>query len=254
MKQPRIGLTTWLRNFDGDPFEASPNKVTVDHNYVAAVLAAGGLPILLPNLTAPDQVAQLVGAHDDASGGLLDGLILTGGGDLDPQGYGQGLDGSDGIDPARDTFETQLVRQAHQRGIPVLGICRGIQVINVAFGGTLRQHVTGLGSTSHPSVVDIPRDEMLARRHDVRLLEGSVLAEVYGCGEVAVNSLHHQAVDTVADDFVITGTAADGIVEAMELRDGSRGIVAVQWHPEKMRADGGAKLFEWFVQSVRQQV
>ncbi len=160
-----------------------------------------------------------------------DGLLLIGGGDVNPRRYGQPPHPKlSGVDDTRDAMEIYLCRAARRRDLPLLGICRGIQVLNVAFGGTLHQHIPG---HSHP--------QPTARVHRLR----------WGRGWLAVNSSHHQAVARVARGFVVTARAADGTVEAMEL-PGARYLRGVQFHPERLVTEerGCRRLFAEFVRAT----
>jgi putative glutamine amidotransferase len=192
-------------------------------SYSEAILAAGGLPVILP-LTANRRVLQEF--LDDA-----DGLLLIGGGDVNPRRYGgRPHPKISGVDDTRDEMEIHLCRAARRRDLPTLGICRGIQIINVAFGGTLHPHITG---HAHP--------QPTARVHRLR----------WGRGWIEVNSSHHQAVDRVAPGFVVTARAADGTVEAMEL-PAARHLRAVQFHPERLVAGepGCRRLFAEFLRAT----
>ena len=210
-RRPRIGLTSWPRHVDqqGTP---EPND-TVPLAYVRAVQKAGGLPLLLP-LLDPDDVDDLLAS--------VDGVIVTGGGDVDPARYGQ--EPSDvlwGVDPARDEFDQVLWHRLLDRPFPVLGICRGAQTLNVTLGGSLVQHLDG-----HPNQAD--------DRHTAEVDPASRLAAVVGVDALEVNSLHHQAIDRPGDGVVVTARTADGVVEAVEV-EGAPHVLAVQWHPELLR-------------------
>jgi putative glutamine amidotransferase len=194
--------------------------------YTDAVYAAGGLPVLMPVV-------------DDPPTGLLDrmdGLVLSGGGDLEPILYGEAPDPSVyGIRRDRDTFESVLYREAVHLGLPVLAICRGLQLVNVLRGGTLRQQIPDHWQENPPS----------RAHHGIRVAPGSALAETLGAGDVAVNSYHHQAVKDLGAGLTVTATCGE-IVEAVEADDAD--LLAVQWHPEHMRADEAQRaLFERFV-------
>jgi putative glutamine amidotransferase len=191
----------------------------VDADYVRAVRAGGGLPVLLP-VGRPDDVDSLLDR--------LDGLVLTGGNDVDPAAYGQvHVDAGTGgeLDPARDAFDLALVRAAVRRAVPLLAICRGLQVVNVAFGGTLVQHLP-----------DHPRTESNGRGgHDVAVGPEDALDDFrrrFGA-RLAVNSYHHQAVDRPGEGVHVAARADDGVVEALVV-DGAPELVAVQWHPETL--------------------
>ncbi len=193
-------------------------------DYGRGVIEAGGLPVNLPI----DVDVEAVAHH-------LDGVLLTGGTDIDPGRYGADphpelLD----IEPERDELELRLLGIALDREIPVLGICRGMQLVNVHLGGTLHQHVP------EHARVDLPTETVV---HQVTLAPESVLRELYG-EHRDVNSLHHQTVDDVGDGLRVTATAADGTVEGVELGDT---LVAVQWHPEMMRSRATDPIFGWLV-------
>jgi len=202
-------------------------------DYASAVVRAGGLPWLLSMECDPVAVVS-----------RLDGLILSGGSDVDPRRYGAtpGPHATE-IDPLRDEFELAVLDAAWMRGIPVLGICRGIQLINVSRGGSLVGHLPADSGESH-SFLGYPRNHLV---HAVDLVEGSVPHALYGA-RTHVNSLHHQAVAEVGTGLAVTGRAPDGVVESVEALDAP--IVGVQWHPEML---GGADpLFGWLVDSARQ--
>ena len=179
--------------------------------------------------------------------GRCDGLILSGGDDLDPARFGQADHGSCGIDPARDAAELALVEACLSAGKPILGICRGHQVLNVALGGSLIQDIGPEGNAFHRYVSGALRDKV----HPIRTAEGSLLCRLYGplC---AVNSSHHQALDRLGDGLAATAWSESGLVEAVEHR--SLPLVGVQFHPERMayarrRPDtaDGSLLFQWFL-------
>jgi putative glutamine amidotransferase len=183
--------------------------------YVAALVAAGARVALLP----PAQPA------DDALLERFDGLLLAGGGDIEPARYGAGDHPAQyGIDPDRDELELELARVAVRLGVPTLGICRGVQLLNVAFGGTLIQHLPdGDGRLEH-------RNEAKQAMHDVEVADGSRLAAALGQGTARCLSHHHQGLDRIGDGFTPVAWAPDGLVEGIE-RD--RGwTVGVLWHPE----------------------
>jgi len=203
------------------------NDTVQGHNYALAVVAAGGVPLLAPNVDA---------ALAERYAATADGLLLTGGVDIDPYRFGGRPDPDLGlVDGRRDAFELALYRAFLARGKPVLGICRGIQLVNVAHGGSLHQHLPSVAGTEQHS----QKDTTGAPLQRVTLADGSRLASAFGSPVLRVNSFHHQAIDRVGEGLRVTARADDGIVEAVELADeGSRDatggafMVAVQWHPE----------------------
>jgi len=207
---PRIGITTYGRNEEG--------RFCLPAAYVEAVRDAGGVPLLLPpGEPHPERVLEVV-----------DGLVLAGGGDIDPAYYGGRPHPTLYlVDPERDQFELRLAREAVQSQVPVLGICRGSQVLNVAWGGDLVPHL--------PEGEDAPVRHRLPPRvptdHPVRVEPTSRLASVLGQTEVQVRSWHHQAVRRVAPGWRAVAWAPDGTVEAVECV-GHPWAVGVQWHPE----------------------
>jgi putative glutamine amidotransferase len=225
------------------------DRTGVNAAYVRSVLAAGGVPLILsPLLGASYAMRALDG---------VDGLLLTGGEDMDPAWYG--ADRSPLTYPPsreRDLFELALFAVARQREIPILGICRGIQLINVALGGTLYQDLP----SERPGPVDHnPPAPRASRSHEVRLAEGTRAAEALGGLSVRVNSFHHQAVRDLAPSLVASGWTEDGVVEAVESRRDAPWLLAVQWHPEEMHAEAEAPehgLFRALIEraSVRAEV
>lgn len=219
-------------------------RVTLTRNYVNAILAAGGLPVLLP----PQDVST------DAILDLVDGLLLSGGSDLDPSLYGD-VDvhpRTYGIDALRDRFEINLVRDAVARDLPLLCICRGIQVLNVALGGTLYQDIAdqvGRAILHRQGEANIDPAEP---SHSVRLAPESRLASLYGTTSLEVNSFHHQVIRDVAPPLVTVGESDDKLAEAVE-SPGNSFVIGVQWHPEMMfeRHPEHAAPFTAFVEAAR---
>jgi putative glutamine amidotransferase len=206
-------------------------------DYVQSVKRAGGEPLLLRNFDDPATVL-----------GKVDGLLLTGGLDVDPALYGEEPHATTDTAPERDRFEIPLSRKAVEKDVPVFAICRGVQVLNVAAGGTLVQDIPSTVESTLDHSIDIPKNHLA---HAVRVTPDSRLASSLGpsaplesCG---VNSRHHQSVGRVAPEFVVTATSADGVVEAIE-RPASTFCVGVQWHPENFWRTGEfAPLFQAFV-------
>ena len=197
------------------------DSVALPASYVRALHRAGGQEaILAPRELSRDEAERLLERFD--------GLLLIGGGDIDPKHYGQDpLPECYGIDTEADVFEMRLVQAAVGRGMPVLAICRGFQILNVATGGSLDQHITGRDGLIGHGVPGVSPE-----MHEVRLEPGTWTAKAMGIEAVQVSSSHHQAAARIGDGLVVSGRAPDGIVEAMEHPDGSW-VVAVQWHPER---------------------
>jgi putative glutamine amidotransferase len=238
MNSPLIGISTGSgQNAYGDPVYSVPAT------YPQAVIRAGGTPILIPKGLDPASQFALLG-H-------LQGLILTGGPDIDPALFGGAPHPKVyGVDLERDNQEIHLVREACGRGLPFLGICRGIQVIDVALGGTLYTDIQDQlpGALRHENENGEPRDRIA---HTVDILPGTLLADVISAGELPVNSLHHQGVLAVAPGLVVSAVAPDGLVEAVELQGHPFGL-GLQWHPEWMPADPQEqKIFTRFIQAAR---
>lgn len=235
---PRVAITSWRRPLPTFVGERTVLYTLADE-YVASVAEPGTIPLVVPHL-APDEV--------DAVLDVVDGLVIAGGGDVDPSSYGATDAGSKETDPRADATELALARRAHERGVPTLAICRGMQIVNVAHGGTLHQDI-GRPGTPHPPVSDDP-EEVLAARHPIAIEDGSLLAEVLGAGQRVVNTIHHQAVDALAAGFHVTARAEDGVIEAIESDDDWH-FLGVQWHPEKL--DGAdAPLFAWLAEVAGQ--
>jgi len=210
MPVPLIGITTYSPNED--------DKYTLPAIYVSATRRAGGIPILLP--PAETRVDELYAR--------LDGLILAGGGDIDPALYdGEMHPEVYEVNPARDAFELELTRRVIDDGLPTLAICRGAQMVNVALDGSLHEHL--------PDVVDGTVLHRLAPRepapHAVTLVEGTRLSELIESMSFEASSSHHQAIDRVGKPLVVAAHAADGTIEAVELPN-HPWLFGVQWHPE----------------------
>jgi putative glutamine amidotransferase len=221
---PRIGVSGVVRAWDG------ADRTGVNAAYLRALLAAGGVPLVLSPLMGTSMAARALDG--------VDGLMLTGGEDLDPTWYG--AEPSPYLDPPsreRDLFELALFAIARQRRLPILGICRGIQLVNVGLGGTLFQDLP----SERPGPVEHrapgPRD---LRTHEVRLHPGSRAAQALGRARVRVNSSHHQAIKALAPGLVASGWTDDDLIEAAESPADGPWLLAVQWHPEEMHADAEA--------------
>lgn len=238
MTRPRIGITAVTRERNGQLI-AGVNAV-----YVDAVLAAGGLPVLLLPECSTDEVIELFGE--------CDALLLTGGEDVEPARYGAKPHPDTGAaDPRRDANELALIADACARDLPILGICRGIQICNVAFGGTLVQHLPA----ERPSAINHdPAGKRDATAHDVHIVAGSHLHRILGTTTLSANSFHHQAADRPGTGLIVTASAPDGLIEGMESADPENWIVLVQWHPEELALKPEApdlKLFTALIQAAR---
>ena len=235
--RPRIGITA----------KSGGSTHPAYRPYAAAVDAAGGEPVWLEPET-------LAGTDPQEILRDLDGLLLSGGVDIDPAHFGDALlpDAGVEIDPQRDAAELPLVRAALDADLPVLGICRGIQTLAVVAGGSLEQDVglQGYDRAMHQQRAAGKDDTALS--HVVRVSTGTRLAAALGAGDLHVNSFHHQAVRDVPRGFVVTARSGDGIVEAIE-DPGRTFTLAVQWHPERMvnRHPAQRKLFAAFVEAAR---
>lgn len=221
MSLARIAVSGVVRTWDG------ADRTGVNAAYVRALLTAGGIPLIL----SPLMGASLAGSALDG----CDGLLLTGGEDIHPSWYG--ADPSPLLNPPsreRDLFELALFAVARQRELPILGVCRGIQLINVALGGTLFQDLP----SERPGTVDhSPLGARDSRSHTVRIQPGSRAAAALETTSVTVNSVHHQAIKDLAPGLVASGWTNDGLIEAVESGPGASWILAVQWHPEEMQGD-----------------
>jgi len=238
---PLIGVSTSVT------IDEYPERAYVNAAYLRAVEQAGGVPVLL----AP----QLSPSARDALWSRLDGLVLTGGGDVEPSRFGQAPHPKTAlVSGERDALEIELVDRALRDDVPMFAICRGLQVLNVALGGTLHQHARDVfGDRIQHSQSD-RRD---AVTHDVKLqTEGTRLGTIVGSSEVRVNSFHHQAIDRLGRDLRDVGWAPDNVIEAVEHADRRRFVVAVQWHPEELVGhDSAARaLFTAVVQAARARV
>jgi putative glutamine amidotransferase len=247
LSRPVLGVPTQnLQSLGGVPADI-PASWVMSQRYIRALSAAGGLPWMIP--LVGDEPETLRGIYDE-----LDGIFLPGGADIDPANYGEEAHARcDRSDPARDEVELALVRWALVDGKPVLGVCRGLQLVNLAAGGTLYQDLAEQmpGSIKHdyfPFGGRYPRDYLA---HEVHVAERTKLAEIFGAGALKVNSMHHQGVRRLGDQLVASALAPDGLVEGIESANGSY-LVAVQWHPEALveNSEASRRLFASFVDAA----
>ena len=225
----RIGVTCGT---GGMPVaEGTLPSYYVGLGYPRSVAEAGGTPVLLP---AVDGFEEQAAAEYATS---IDGLLLAGGTDIHPAAYGGSFDPGVTHDPApaRDRLELALVREARRRDLPILGICRGFQILNIAYGGTLDQH------RPHRDLPAAPVPGLRVQVTPVTVTDGSTLAQVLGCRQLDVYCLHHQAVQRLGDGLRVAATAGDGTVEALEDPAASF-TVGVLWHPEQMTDTASALL------------
>lgn len=225
-RRPIIGVTTQtLHSIDGIP-EGLPQSVVMNQRYYVAVTLVGAAPILIPLLD--DEPEALRAVYE-----VCDGIMIPGGVDMDPERFGEEPHAKLGrIDPARDRVELQLTEWAVEDKRPLLGLCRGLQVINVALGGTLYQDL----DDQYPNAIKhdyfptygFERDHLA---HDVALTRGSRLRHLYEKDRIPVNSMHHQGIKTLAPSLVASAVAPDGLIEAAESTN-DHFLVGVQWHPE----------------------
>ena len=229
-RRPIVGLTgrrTTASRIGAPPGFSDADVEAYYSEYARSVARAGGLPFHIAIDGPPEAIAE-----------AIDALLLTGGDDVDPVRYGMAVGPrSTMLDPARDTFEIALFQAVLDAGKPILGICRGNQLINVALGGTLVLDLPVGDGASHASYA-YPRAH---RRHDVHFEAGSLAHRLYG-DLAMVNSFHHQAVDRLGTGLTVTGRAGDGVVESIELENAR--VLGVQWHPECF---GDDPIFDWLV-------
>jgi putative glutamine amidotransferase len=241
---PHVGISAYGEPARWGPWELPAALLPM--SYPEAVAGAGGVPVLLPPLPGIEEAVS-----------RLDALVLSGGGDIDPAAYGAGLHPlTERVYPARDRAETALLAAALAAGVPVLAICRGLQIVNVSRGGTLRQHLPDdVGHHGHGSAAGSYGS------HQVRIAAGSVLGGILGPpdadGEVreAVPTSHHQAIGQLGEGLAATAWADDGTIEAVEpdaaVTGGTGFLVAVQWHPE---VGDDPRLFEALISAARRRV
>ena len=234
--KPLIGITT---NRSANMYDQP--TIMLMQSYVNAVMQAGGVPVLIPSLIAEDGW--------DMAYSRLDGILFSGGGDISLDYFhGDPHPRIDDVDLQRDAIELKFVQAAASDGKPFLGICRGCQVVNVALGGTLYTHIPD--QVPHALDHDYPGNKRRVLVHEVKIEEGTRIAEIYGEPIIKVNSLHHQGLKDIPPSLRVAGHSPDGLVEAVELPDHPFGI-AVQWHPEWLTEQEATRnLFRRFVQAA----
>ena len=242
MKQPLVAVPADRRLFDNYDWHATPNQ------YLEALISTTDtLPVIVPAF----------GDRLDLDGLLesVDGVLITGSrSNVHPSLYGGDASEKNGpYDPDRDATTLPLIRKAIETGVPLLAICRGIQEMNVALGGTLATEVQDIEGRMDHRGPEGDHDKRFALRQQVKIAESSCLAGVFGAGEIIVNSVHRQAVDQLGPNLVVEAVAPDGTVEAISVRDAPAFAVGVQWHPEYWAHsdDNSAKIFRAFGEAVR---
>ena len=243
MSQPLVAVSTDVRQFDNYTWHAAPKQYLE-----AAIAGAGVFPVLVPSFGDWLDLGELLSR--------VDGVMVTGSkSNVHPSLYGGDASDANGpYDHDRDATTLPLIRMAIERGVPLLAICRGIQELNVALGGTLGTEIQERpGSLDHRAPVSDNQDERFAIRQNVTIKAGSCLAGVFGAGDIMVNSVHRQAVDRLGTRLQIEAVAADGTVEAVSVRDSQAFAVGVQWHPEYWvnSDDISQKIFRAFGDAVR---
>ncbi|BCH22939.1 gamma-glutamyl-gamma-aminobutyrate hydrolase family protein [Mesorhizobium sp. L-8-3] len=243
MLQPLVAVSTDVKQFENYTWHAAPQQYLE-----AAITGAGVLPVLVPSFGDRLDLDQLVAS--------VDGVMVTGSrSNVHPALYGGDASEANGpYDPARDATTLPLIRKAIDYGVPLLAICRGIQELNVALGGTLATEIQdGEGMLDHRAPVSDDQDERFAIRQAVTIKPGSCLAGVFGAGDILVNSVHRQAVGRLGSRLQVEAVAGDGTVEAVSVRDARAFAVGVQWHPEYWvnSDDASARIFKAFGEAVR---
>ena len=237
MRCPLIGITTSI--------DMKENTYFSKCSYAESITKAGGLPLLIPS----DETVGRAEEYVDR----LDGILLAGGGDIHPRYFGEEpLDGfaMGEILPQRDSFEIELYRRAAEKGMPILGICRGIQVMAAAAGGSIYQDID-TQTEREQRVRHMQKAPDWCETHMVRLVPGTKLGEIYHAERIMTNSFHHQAVKSLPEKYRISAQSEDGMIEGIESTELRFGI-GVQWHPERARDRRTAILFCTFVRSAAQ--
>ena len=244
MFQPLVAVSTDVRQFENYTWHAAPRQYLE-----AAISAAGVLPVLVPSFGDRLDFDTLLSS--------VDGVMLTGSKtNVGPELYGEVATEENGpYDPDRDATTLPLIRKAIERGVPLLAICRGIQEMNVALGGTLASEIQDKpGIMDHRAPVSDNQDERFAIRQPAFIKPGSCLAGVFGAGEIRINSVHRQAVDRLGENLQVEAVAEDGTIEAVSARNSVAFAVGVQWHPEYWAGSDttSARIFKAFGDAVRE--
>ncbi|WP_422485576.1 gamma-glutamyl-gamma-aminobutyrate hydrolase family protein [Gudongella sp. DL1XJH-153] len=236
MKKPVIGITCIQANIKGKMVN------TLNDFYFQAVVRAGGVPLIIPSVTDEDTIAEFAKN--------LDGVIFTGGHDIWPLRFGEEpIKQVVEITHERDDMEMKLFQKAYESGLPILGICRGIQLVNIALGGTLYQDIYSqvLNVGGHSFDYD-----PTGVYHSIEIVDGTIMKEIYKEEMIQVNSLHHQAIKNLGKDLRITSKAHDGIIESIESTN-DRFVLAVQYHPEAIAEKHPVhqEIFNYFIEKCK---
>ena len=231
---PLIGLTPL--------WDKARQRYWMFPDYMERIRDAGGIPVILPMCDSPEEMDRILQK--------LDGILFTGGPDIDPVIYGSYDDtGTVDICAKRDAFELPLMRRARELQMPTLCICRGIQILNVALGGTVYEDIPAQYPTQLNHMQQIPFSEP---SHIVTVESGTVFSELVDSDHIWVNSCHHQAIRRLADELIVVARSSDGLIEAVEL-PGTTFCMGVQWHPERLPVDNSSSkaIFKAFIASCR---
>lgn len=235
-KMVKIGVTTSFEKIN------RLDSSYINHDYLNAVIENDAVPVLIPVTDNFEIIDRYLGS--------VDAILLTGGDDIDPVLYEEENSGlSRDVCSVRDSAEMYIVKKALEKGYPIMGICRGLQLLNVYFGGTLYQDISGqYGDTVKHANIMMNRDDL---HHEVKLAGDSLIGRLFERERVMVNSRHHQGVKKPGDGLIVTAVADDGLIEAFE--DAGRNILAVQWHPENITgvSKGCSLLFRNLVDRAR---
>ncbi len=239
MKKPIIGITS---AYEEEKELKHYHRTTVCIDYAESIVKAGGIPLIIPVLSDREVIKSQLE--------LVDGLLMSGGADINPRYYNQDfLEGMKLVSPERDRHEWIILEEFLPTNKPILGVCRGMQMINIFNGGTLHQDIKNMTENTLKHIQDyLPELEV----HKVNIKKNSVLNNLFG-EELVTNSFHHQALDKIGEGLKVVATTKDGIVEAIESKE-DRFLLGVQWHPEMMTARGSKsmlKIFEKFVESSK---
>lgn len=235
-KRPMIGISTSLTSDNCGAFALYP-RIYVNKDYVDAVIKNGGIPLIIPMTTDKETIIEQMS--------MVDGLILSGGHDVCPHNYGEEpCIKLEEILPERDKYDFMLLSEAKKRKIPILGICRGCQIINVFEGGSLYQDLSYI--KSEVEIIKHSQDHSPEMKTHTAIVEkGTKIYEIFGENEIMINSFHHQALKDIAKEYKVTARAKDGVVEAIENMNYPF-LVGVQWHPEMLHKhhDDANKIFK----------